>query len=1092
MQVRCGHHGRVSVPAVLMTVALAVASLLLSPVVLEASSNRIVIDGDFSDWDAIEPVAVDAAGSNPGLIDFRRLWIANDERYLFVCLEFAQELNIQQDNQIKIYMDTDDDPATGLAVHGIGAELVWTLGSRSGVFRTPGGTYNIRHADIGFLSAPTVTSERFELALDRSSIPAASTPLFPGSSFRIVIEDIGGGDVIPDGTGGAAYEFDDTPLPPLPSLSMARHYESDLRIMTYNVLFDGFFEAGKKPSFARLLAALRPDIIGFEEIYDHSAIDTQTRVEAILPSSGQGSWYSAKAGPDIIAVSRYPITRSFTVRGNGAFLIDLRPTYDKDLLFVVAHTPCCSDESGRQEEIDAFMAFIRNARDPGGVLDLLPNTPIVIVGDMNLVGYRRQLETLLTGSIVNVGTYGPPFSPDWDGSDLEDANPRMTDLPLKITWSDPTSSFWPGKLDYIVYTGSVMDMRNTFIAYTPAMPSDTLTSYGLNAQDSRTASDHFPVVADFALPVTTAELDVHCLDVGWGNCTLIVSPTGGTFLLDAGADGKGEEVVAPYLDKLGISALDYICASNYNPQNIGGIDEVVDHIGIDSVRVAVLDRGYASAGGVYDSYAASVGAKRTAVSEGDTFDLGGGVTVTCVAVNGAGLLEPPFDAYDEADLSVALVVKYRGFDFFAAGDLPGVTSAGHTDIESTVASRVGDVDVYRVSEHGGAGSSNRNLVSTLLPEVAVIPAASSGPAGYPAQEVLDRLADYGAYVYQMEPGTGGSIREDRGRVVQGNVVLRVRDRTYVVNGSDEYPIEGDGVPISSLTANDAYGESLMLGLRVRVRGVATVATGTFATSDNDFFIQDATGGVNIFRQSTAEPVVHVGDKVEVDGFVDSFEGLTRITGPTIEIRANGLVVPEPVGLSTASVASGVPGLEGSLVELRRVYLAGGVWPSAASDASITVDDGTGACEVFIHRDTGIPGITDVPDTFNLVGILGQRDMSFPFLSGYRVMPRSRDDIRSAEDEGGLAKYGLVSKILPNPASDNLEIVFTRVSEAYSKQVTLYDVRGREVVHARAARGSLSWDWGLRDGSGHAVAGGIYFATVKAGGYEQKVKIVVMR
>jgi hypothetical protein len=147
-------------------------------------------------------------------------------------------------------------------------------------------------------------------------------------------------------------------------------------------------------------------------------------------------------------------------------MIDLRPVYDEDLLLVVAHLPCCNWDDSRQLEMDALMAFVRDAKAPGGVLDLDPETSIVIVDDMNLVGYQQQKKTLLTGDIVNVGTYGPPFSPDWDGSDFEDVRPRLTDFPMTYPYYDDASPYWPGRLDYIVYSGSVMGIGNNFAAFT--------------------------------------------------------------------------------------------------------------------------------------------------------------------------------------------------------------------------------------------------------------------------------------------------------------------------------------------------------------------------------------------------------------------------------------------------------------------------------------------------------------------------------------------------------------------------------------------------------------------------------------------------
>ncbi len=85
-------------------------------------------------------------------------------------------------------------------------------------------------------------------------------------------------------------------------------------------------------------------------------------------------------------------------------------------------------------------------------------------------------------------------------------------------------------------------------------------------------------------------LFIHCLDVGQGDATLIVSPTGQTMLVDAGNNGMGEDKVLPLLDNLNITSLDYIIATHYHADHVGGIDEVVDSLSIDSIGV-IYDRG---------------------------------------------------------------------------------------------------------------------------------------------------------------------------------------------------------------------------------------------------------------------------------------------------------------------------------------------------------------------------------------------------------------------------------------------------------------------------------------------------------------------
>ncbi|MFT5765773.1 MAG: hypothetical protein ACI8X3_003210, partial [Saprospiraceae bacterium] len=405
------------------------------------TQNRILLDGIFEDWEDQEISYTDATGDGGSSgTDFGKLQIYNDENYIFFLLEIGNEINFQDNNNITIYIDTDGNAATGSMINGIGAELAYTFGERSGFVYLSGNTQEIYQDDIFLVSAPTVSSSKFELVIKREATFFGS-PLFPNDNFQLVFKDNStNGDILPDNNGGVSYIFSVDLPEPLPVYSIQKKTNADLRVLSYNVLSDGLFDASRVSSFTRILQAIRPEIIGFQEIYDHSSSQVADQVESMLPSTTGEEWFHANAGSDIHAISRYPILESYTIEGNGAFLIDL-PDIDENLLFIIAHPPCCNNDEGRQMEIDAMMAFLRNAKEGIGPLQLQTDAPIIIVGDMNLVGDRQQLETLLTGNIADEFTYGADFEPDWDGSNLKDSRPYTTHLPMSFTWFNEESRF---------------------------------------------------------------------------------------------------------------------------------------------------------------------------------------------------------------------------------------------------------------------------------------------------------------------------------------------------------------------------------------------------------------------------------------------------------------------------------------------------------------------------------------------------------------------------------------------------------------------------------------------------------------------------
>ncbi len=107
--------------------------------------------------------------------------------------------------------------------------------------------------------------------------------------------------------------------------------------------------------------------------------------------------------------------------------------------------------------------------------------------------------------VADESSYGPDFNPDWDGNGLLDSHPYTTGVPFSYTWYSQLSSFSPGRLDYLIYSGSNLMLQNSYSLFTPGLPQDSLNAFNLFAGDAVIASDHLPVVLDFELRNLTAQ-----------------------------------------------------------------------------------------------------------------------------------------------------------------------------------------------------------------------------------------------------------------------------------------------------------------------------------------------------------------------------------------------------------------------------------------------------------------------------------------------------------------------------------------------------------------------------------------------------------
>ena len=121
---------------------------------------------------------------------------------------------------------------------------------------------------------------------------------------------------------------------------------------------------------------------------------------------------------------------------------------------------------------------------------------------IDIVNSRTDLSSeyvvLTDGDIVDEASYGIDFLPDWDDSPLTDLFSRQTHIRMGYTWRNDNSEYNPGKLDYILYTDSVLEPVKHFVLNTLAMSEEDLSFYNLNSEDTKIASDHLPRVKDIA------------------------------------------------------------------------------------------------------------------------------------------------------------------------------------------------------------------------------------------------------------------------------------------------------------------------------------------------------------------------------------------------------------------------------------------------------------------------------------------------------------------------------------------------------------------------------------------------------------------
>ncbi len=277
--------------------------------------------------------------------------------------------------------------------------------------------------------------------------------------------------------------------------------------------------------------------------------------------------------------------------------------------------------------------------------------------------------------------------------------------------------------------------------------------------------DQSPSPSTSASTSTNKEtLRIIALDIGQGDATLVISPSGKTLLIDGGPPGAGFLNILPLFKDWGIDHLDWILASHFDADHIGGLGEVM--AGPDQRRgtsddlgpvEGIIDRGPGTdkKAKVYLDYLKNLPNKHLLAQAGMEISLGHQATARVIVANGNFIdgesvhLNPD----EENESCIGLLIEYKNFRYFTAGDLSGGGNPGGyetKDLESIVGDIIGDIDVLHVSHHGSSASTSKAYLQKIHPEAAVISVGRQNDYGHPTQKVLDNLTEMKTQIYRTD------------------------------------------------------------------------------------------------------------------------------------------------------------------------------------------------------------------------------------------------------------------------------------------------------------------------------------------------------
>jgi endonuclease/exonuclease/phosphatase family metal-dependent hydrolase len=454
-----------------------------------SAHSSIILDGRFEDWSAASSTFADSD------------WV-----YFRVAIDGQAKPIQSADSTLALWLDADDNGNTGIkmpapkAAASIGVDLIVEFSPQDSAGHASPGialfTANTAHEKVPLTrgqleveAAPTVASSSYEIRISRRPDAAASPDLarlLAGSGkARGMFVLVEGGKIV-GWSDPESFSLPRLRTPAaLPEADPPAKPAGAIRVLSYNV-HDNSPDKNPGP-FIRLFEVTKPDVILLQE-WNKNQASAQAWFTAQV--SGESRWNAAVgAGGDVLIVSPHPIAALTTgpVTAAGAdkparFASAVVKTPAGDVAVGTVHLKCCGTAGSKEDQTRiAEAAAVQNAMKAAFAAD--KSRLRIIGGDFNLVGTATPLDRMAAGL-------------DFDGSPLVAAEPLVLGDNAEFTWTNDAEVFPPGRLDYILFSGSSADIVGAFVLDTRRLGGRSLARLGLDKADSA-ASDHLPVIVDF-------------------------------------------------------------------------------------------------------------------------------------------------------------------------------------------------------------------------------------------------------------------------------------------------------------------------------------------------------------------------------------------------------------------------------------------------------------------------------------------------------------------------------------------------------------------------------------------------------------------
>lgn len=289
--------------------------------------------------------------------------------------------------------------------------------------------------------------------------------------------------------------------------------------------------------------------------------------------------------------------------------------------------------------------------------------------------------------------------------------------------------------------------------------------------------------------------------------------------------------------------------------------------------------------------------------------------------------------------------------------------------------------------------------------------------------------------------------------------------------------------ISVIQAPDSDGvSSNLLDSTVAIEGVVIGPNYVFTSGSPSFYIQDQTGGINIYNMDGDNQfnsyIDSLGARLRIVGKVTEYNGLTEISnGYGWFLGMDTLPLPKELGTNRFLTE----GMEGTLIKFKAVIKT---LPYKTGDGyNFEVMNGDCGITVRFTGASGINPLTIKKDEMKIIiGIVGQYDPEKPYTTGYQVLLRMPEDLQlpSYDSTSAVPLLDIVGPKTFIPGKSEQAKININSPINYTLNLDVYDMNGRKIKNLYDGSGGpheILWDG--KDDYRRPCKIGIYLLNLKA-------------